>query len=303
MHKESETQSAIVLAMFGTSVETALAGLMNIRDRVVERFPETPVRIAFTSGVIRRIWRQRADNPDYRRAHPEIPQQILQIGKITTAITDLRDAGFESIVVQAVYMAPAQEYEDLCRYVADQNTAGNNLSGNALRNLVVGRPALGNFDSRYPYRDDISIAAEALVSDVNLAREEQAALVYLGHGNRFDPAKDIFSEFAGEMNRQYPDIVTVVTTLEQSVSVDEAIERLRRSKVNKVLLKPFLIAAGGHVAKDMMGEQQGSLKNRLEQAGFFVHPVLKGLGEQDAFARIFVRHTEDAAQDAGIELR
>jgi sirohydrochlorin cobaltochelatase len=68
-----EHKNAIVLAMFGTTVEPALKGLLNIQAKMVERFPETPVRIAFTSNIIRKKWRKRAADPDYVKAHPEIP--------------------------------------------------------------------------------------------------------------------------------------------------------------------------------------------------------------------------------------
>ena len=49
-----EHKNGIVLAMFGTSVEPALQGLLNIRTKMIERYPDTPVRIAFTSNIIRK---------------------------------------------------------------------------------------------------------------------------------------------------------------------------------------------------------------------------------------------------------
>ncbi|MDH3329016.1 MAG: sirohydrochlorin cobaltochelatase [Desulfobulbaceae bacterium] len=304
MQIEAELKNAVVLAMFGTSVEHALAGLLNIRDRMVGRFPETPVHIAFTSNIIRRVWQERAKDPEYVLSHPEIPNDILNVRGPLAAIADLQDAGFDSIVVQAVHIAPAEEYVDLCAHVAGLNSIKTIKSNSGLfRNLVVGRPALGTFDTRYPYTADIKTAARSLFSDAALARQEGAALVYLGHGNSYVPARNIYVEFAAEMRRQYPDTPIVMTTLEGIPSYDEAIAELQGHNLRKVLLKPFLIAAGGHVAKDMMGDQPESLKNRLEHAGFAVHPLLKGLGEQDDFAQIFVQHAADAANDAAIELR
>ena len=60
-----EHNNAIVLAMFGTTVEPALQGLLNIRAKMVERYPGTPVRIAFTSNIIRKKWQHRSDDPAY----------------------------------------------------------------------------------------------------------------------------------------------------------------------------------------------------------------------------------------------
>jgi len=73
--------------------------------------------------------------------------------------------------------------------------------------------------------------------------------------------------------------------------------------VEKILLKPFMIVAGDHARKDMGSAGPDSLKTRLEGKGFNVVPIFKGLGEEDDFADIFVKHTMDAARDAGIELR
>lgn len=304
VHKEPESKNAIVLAMFGTAIEPALVGLLNIRDKVRAQFPETPVRVAFTSGIIRRIWQQRTNDPEYVRAHPEISDNILHVQSPLAAIANLQDAGYGAIVVQAVHIAPAEEYADLCSCVVGLNSIKTAKSGdNPLINLVVGRPALGAFDPRYPYTEDIANTARALEADAVLARRENAALVYLGHGNRHLPARNIYVEFAEEIRRKYPKTLIIVTTLEGKPSMDEAIAELQSHKVEKVLLKPFLIAAGGHVVKDMMGEQPESVVSRLRQAGFDVQPVLQGLGEQDDFAQIFVQHIADAARDAGMELR
>ena len=51
-----EPKNAIVLAMFGTTVEPALDGLLNIRTQLMEKYPHTPVRVAFTSNIIRKTW-------------------------------------------------------------------------------------------------------------------------------------------------------------------------------------------------------------------------------------------------------
>lgn len=298
MQKKPAAKNAIVLAMFGSSVELALPGLLNIRDKTAARFPGTPVSMAFTSETIRRIWRQRANDPEYVRSHQEIPDEILTIRSPVETIESLQDAGFRSIVVQAVHMAPAEEYTALCAGVSDLRSGDENVP-----ELVIGRPALGSFDNRHPYKEDLRIAAVSLAEDIEMARREKAALVYMGHGNRSLPAENIYTEFAAEMQRQYPEIPVKMITIEGVTAVDMAIAGLRRHNASKVLLKPFLIAAGGHVIKDMLGRHPHSLRTRLEQAGFEVRPVLRGLGEQDRFAQIFVQHAADAAQGADIELR
>jgi sirohydrochlorin cobaltochelatase len=169
--------------------------------------------------------------------------------------------------------------------------------------LVIGRPALGSFGSQYHYTKDINAVAQTMGADIERARKENAALVYMGHGNKYYPSSAVYLEFAAEMNRLYPDILTAIMTLKGVPSIDDAVARLKEHNVKKVLLKPFMVVAGSHARRDMIGDNPDSLQNRLEAEGFSVDPVISGLGEQDAFAGIFVQHAADAARDAGIELR
>ena len=92
-------------------------------------------------------------------------------------------------------------------------------------------------------------------------------------------------------------------TVEGFPSLDEVMESLHLHGTDKVVLKPFLIVAGEHARNDMVGPEADSWKSRLEAGGIEVIPVVRGLGEQAAFARIFINHAADAAADAGIALR
>ena len=69
----SSQKNAILLVMFGTSVEEGLSGLLQIRERFIRRFPRSVVRLVFTSKIIRKIWQDRAADPHYRETHPAVP--------------------------------------------------------------------------------------------------------------------------------------------------------------------------------------------------------------------------------------
>ena len=171
-----ENNNAIILAMFGTSVEKAIPGLLNIRDRMVEKFPATTVRFAFTSKILRRIWQQRVRDPQYCADHPKIPAEVFAIQNPLAVAADLRDAGYSAIVMQPVYMAAAEEYLELHSTV--ESFRQDNLIQSAETRplqLVVGRPALGLFENG-PVVDDITAAARVLACDAGYAREKKAAL-------------------------------------------------------------------------------------------------------------------------------
>ncbi len=297
-------KNAIVLAMFGTTVEPALKALTNIRKEMQKACPKTPVHIAFTSNIIRRIWQKRAHNPAYIKAHPEVPADILHVQGPLAAIANLQDAGYDTIVVQPTHIAPAEEFMDLCDYVRALSSIQTiKAKYKPFHKLVIGRPALGTFGVRHPYSKDITTAARALACDVALARKEGAALLYMGHGNNYFPSAGSYLEFAARMRELYPDVLTFIGTVEGFPSLDNVIAKLKHAGVKKVVLKPLMVVAGDHAMNDMAGPGPDSWTSVLRKEGFEVIPVKRGLGEQDSFARIFVQHALDAASDAGITLR
>ena len=295
---------AIVLAMFGTTVEAALKALLAIKDAVAKAFPETPVRIAFTSNQIRRIWARRAADPAYQAAHSDIPAEILQVQGPLAAIANLQDQGYDTLVVQPTHIVPAEEFHDLRSYVNGLNSIRTmKPRWQPFKTIALGRPLLGAYSLKHTYGDDILAAARALADDAALARRHDAALVYMGHGNHYFPAGGLYLEFAVRMRQLYPDVRTLIGTVEGFPSLEEIREDLRLHNLRRVVLKPFLVVAGDHARNDLAGPEEDSWKSILIRDGIEVLPVLTGLGEQPAIARIFVNHIADAAADAGMDLR
>jgi len=299
-----EHKSGIVLAMFGTTVEPALQGLLNIKEKMAKAFPETPVRFAFTSNIIRKIWQKRAKDPVYLKAHPEIPPEILHVQGPLATIANFQDDGYDTLVVQPTHIAPAEEFLDLTSYVhalASIDTIKKKFK--PFNKLVIGRPMLGTFGVTHPYAEDIKLAVKAMKEDVDRARKEKAALVYMGHGNDHFPSGGSYIQFAHEMKRAYPDVLTLVGTVEGYPGLDQVMAQLQDAEVKKVVIRAFMIVAGDHAVNDMAGPDEDSWKSIMEKAGITVVPYLHGMGENDHVAEIYVRHAADAAEDAGIILK
>ena len=277
--------------MFGTSFEEALPGLFNIRNRLAAAFPDATVHYAFTSKIIRRIWQQRAEDPDYFRHHPGIPPEILRIRDPLTVIDDLRKAGCGGIVVQPIYMIPGAEYSLLLAEIKALELPISLLLG-------VGKPVLREKGNA----EDFLTLARALAGDANYAESQGAALIYMGHGSRHGSSEEIYQGFAAAMNRLHPGVLTVVATVEGEPALDRIINQLQDQGISKVVLKPLMVAAGSHIRLDMVGPRPRGWKIRLEEAGFSVAAVLEGLGEQNGFTEILIRRAADAAACAGIEL-
>jgi sirohydrochlorin cobaltochelatase len=294
---------AIVLAMFGTTVEPALQGLLAVKTAMEAAYPHTPVRLAFTSNQIRRIWHKRAVDPAYLAAHPEIPVEILHIQGILATIANLQDRGVDTLVVQPTHIAPAEEFHDLAAYVRGLSSIRTmKPRWQPFKKIALGRPLLGTYSLQHAYADDIRIAAEALADDAQLARRHDAALVYMGHGNHYFPSGGLYLEFAARMRQFYPEVLTLIGTVEGFPDLDAVMEGLRQHAIRRVVLKPFLMVAGEHATRDLSGPEEDSWQSILTRAGFEVTVVLNGLGEQPALTRIFVDHAAEAAAEAGIEL-
>ena len=300
-------KNAIVLAMFGTTVEPALQGLLNIRTKMMEKYPETPVKIAFTSNIIRKKWQERALDPSYSTAHPEIPEDVLHVKTVLATIADLQNIGYDTIVLQPTHIAMGEEFLDLGTYVDSLMRIGTikKEKYKPFHKVVLGRPALGTYGLDHPYAEDITVAAKALAADARLAAKEKAALVYMGHGNEHFPSGGSYLELADRMRELYPDVVTLIGNVEGFPAFEDLIEKLKLRDVKKVLLKPCMVVAGDHAVNDMAGTdpEEPSWRMLLEKEGFEVVTVKKGLGELDAFADIFVQHAADAAADADITLK
>ena len=302
VEKNMHHTAAIVLAMFGTSVEKALDGFLSLKQAVRNAYPHTPVRLAFTSTQIRQTWRQRATDASYLAKHPEIPEEILHIQDPLAVLANLQDSGCKQIVVQPIHIAAAEEFHDLLACVrALSGIRSMKPAWRPFTRIALGRPLLGSYSLEHPYSRDIQDVAEALHDDAVLAQEQQAALVYMGHGNQFFPTGGFYLELAAAMRRNYPETPIFIGALEGYPDLPDVLFQLKQQAVTRLLLKPFLVAAGGHAVKDMTGSEN-SWQKRLEREGFEVLPVIKGLIEHPLILQLFLTHLADAANDASITL-
>jgi sirohydrochlorin cobaltochelatase len=302
MGKE-ENKKAIVLANFGTSYLSALKAITTIQKEVEKAFPDVKVQMAFTSNIIRKIWHKRQNDKAFLKDHPDVPKEYLYVKGPLATIADLQDEGYRTIVVQPTHIFAGEEYADLSSYVRGLNSITTiKEKYRPFKKLVIGRPALGGYGDVHDYHKDMETAAKVLKDDVARAKKEKAALVYMGHGNEFF-STGIYIEFQQVMRKMYPDVKIFIGTVEGFPSLEDVLTALKHKKVKKVVLKPFMVVAGDHANNDMAGDEGNSWKNRIKKLGIHVTPVLHGLGENLAWARIYVQHIKDAAKDNGIELK
>ena len=296
-------ETAIVLAVFGTSFPEALPGILNIYHEVRVAYPETTVRLAFTSNIIRRIWHSRRNDQEFLAAHPEIPREIFAVKAPLATIADLVDEDYGHIIVQPTHIAAGEEFSDLASLIHALNTVTTVKERNRpFQQIILGRPALGQPGIKFPYRQDLERAAALMAVDIEQARQNNSALVYMAHGNRTF-STGVFFELEHLMRQHYPETPTYFTMATGFPDLEHTAQRLADDGASHALLVPFMTVAGDHARNDMAGDDEDSLQSLLQARGIGSTAKLEGLGERTDFARIFVDNIRDAATAAGIELK
>lgn len=295
-------KNAIILASFGTTVPEAVSAITNISETVKKAYPETEVRLTFTSNIIRSVWKKRQAEPK-KWLDQGIPEEVLYVKNFIATVGDLLEDGYTNIVVQPTHMFFMEQSHDLMQYVNGLNSIRTmKARWKPIDRMVFGRPALGMPGDTYSYHEDVEAVCKTLAKDAEEAKKTDSILVYMGHGNEFW-STGIYSETQKMMRTMYPDVTTYIGVVEGAPALDDFLDHLTFAKTKKIMLKPFMIVAGDHAVNDMAGEEEDSWKSVLTKEGYEVTPVMKGLGLNDDFAELFVDHIADAAKDAGLTLK
>jgi sirohydrochlorin cobaltochelatase len=275
--------------------------IVNISDQVKKAYPNTEVRITFTSNMVRAVWRKRR-NEAQKWLDQGIPAEILNVKNVIQCLGDLQEDGYRNVIVQPTHMFYMEQSYDLERYIEALGSIKTLKSKwRPFDVVVLGRPALGVPGDRYNYHDDIDRVAASLASDVEMARNDGAILLYMGHGNEHW-STGIYKETEKRMRAAYPDVPTFIGVVEGTPALEDLLADLQGARSTKIILRPFMISAGDHAVNDMAGEAGDSWQSKLTQAGFTVRPVLEGLGSNNAFAALFVDNIADAARERGLKL-
>ncbi|MGE4319023.1 MAG: sirohydrochlorin cobaltochelatase [Deferribacterales bacterium] len=291
-------KTAVVIAAFGTTYDSALSSLLSISHELEKNTGDIPVRMAFTSNIIRKIWHSRKNDTEYRNSHKEVPEYLYDVKNVLGTLADLQNEGYKTVVVQPTYIYAGEEYADLLAYTDALNGIKTlKDKWKPFTAIAVGKPVTG----AYEYKEDLNRFAEVLKADVDLARKNKTALVYMGHGNEH-LSTGIYFELEIVMNAMYPDVKTFIGTVEGHPDVEDVIAGLKRVKAKSVTLKPLMIVAGDHAQNDMASDEEDSWKTLLSKAGIRVIPVVEGLGENPGVRKIIADNMKKAAEENGIKL-
>lgn len=270
MKKGDPSKKAVLVVSFGTSYnESREKTIGSVEKKIAVALPDYEQRRAFTSQIIIDKIAKR-DNE--------------KIDNVTEAMQKLVNEGFGTLIVQPTHVMNGEEYDEM-----------KELTEPFEKNFVsikYGKPLLTS-------SDDYADAINAIAKDIPNLTDKSCAVVFMGHGtahfaNASYSALDYRFKAMGFEN-------AFVGTVEGYPDIDKIKKDLAEFKPKKVILVPLMIVAGDHANNDMAGDDEDSWKTQLKKEGYEVECIIKGLGEYEGIQNMFVKHCNDALNEAAEE--
>ena len=273
--QEEHQKSAILVVSFGTSVPEARQAINSLVDAAKKEFPQSEVRLAFTSNIIRRKL-ARETSEDIAN-----PVQVL---------AQLNDEGFTDVYVMPTHMIPGEEFDEIAGVV----DAFASLEGKyGFKDIALGRPFLFGVE-------DCEGMADVLLSRFSSQLEDEGtAIILMGHGTPEHFANAMYSQLQLALDtKAYGKFF--VGTVEAAPKITDVVAKLKRHpEVKKLVLSPLMIVAGDHAHNDLAGEDDPeSWLNVLKGEGYEnISTYLVGLGEDENIQREFVRRISELMEE------
>lgn len=257
---ENDKDPAILLVTFGTSIPRAQEAFVTIEKQMKAAFPDTEIRWAYTSSMIRKKLAESGTHLD----SPEL------------ALARLMEDGYSKVAVQSLHMIPGAEFHEV--YV---NAKLFEQMIDGFDKVMVSYPLLSSND-----------AMDAVIREISAhivpeERRADEAVLLMGHGTHH-PSDAIYPAMMYKAQRA--DDNMYVGSVADNPSIEEIREALVQKGVKKAYLIPLMTVAGDHAINDMAGDDEDSWKSILAEAGIESVPVLKGLAEFDSIVDIWVEN-------------
>ncbi len=260
----------IVLAPYGTVFPPALATYDRIQKTYEHIFPGSPIRLAFTSNLMRKRLREK---------------EGISIPSLQRALEEICDLGQRSVVIQSLQIVPGGEFHQVAALVMQLKERDQ-----AFSRLEIGLPLLSSIsDCRR-----VSSLMPALCSGHAYRQDpKKEAVLLVGHGSGH-PADALYSLMYQVIKQEHENIF--LGTIDGFCGIAGLLPNLLGSGRRVVRLLPFLLVAGGHAENDIFGLSPESWKSTLEKVGYEVVADRRGLGDRAEIVSLFLEHTRNALE-------
>ena len=202
--KDKPDKKGILVVAFGTSMPEAKKAIDNLVDSTKKAFPDTEVRLAYTSNIIRRKIAK---------------EQNLNIPTPTSALAQMNDEGFTHVYVMPMHIIPGEEYDDIAGLVNGFAAVKGKYE---FRDLKLGSPYLSS-------AADCDLMADILIKRFakDLAKKN-TVIVLMGHGTPHHAANAMYSQLKAA---GYKDVRTFLVGLGE----DADMARVYVSKIKDMM--------------------------------------------------------------------
>lgn len=248
---------------FGTSYADTRAKTIDVIDAMLaDAFPDRAFYSAWTSSrIMAKVLAERGEEHD----------------SLDEAFARMSADGIDDVIVATMCLMQGNEM----RKITDAATAWVSEGGRVAR---VAAPLMAS-------PDDHRAFARAIAEEFSDVAEDDALLL-MGHGSTFG-SNQLYADLQDALH-ELGFVNCFVATVEGTPTLEDALPLIEALSPKRVFLAPFMIVAGDHARNDLAGEDDDSWASVLEERGFAVEAVLKGLGEYPAVQQIVVAHAQDA---------
>lgn len=256
-------QNELLVISVGTSYPDKCRLTIGAIEAAMEKaFPEYTVCRGFTNQtIISRIKHQDG----------------ISIDNTGEALARAAANGVRNLVIQPTHMMDGVEYRKVVTEAAKYQ--------NSFSSLSIGAPLLTS-------DEDFRSVTDALVSSTAAYNDGETAICFMGHGT-----EAASNEVYARMQKLLWDSGWAhyfIGTMEAAPTGEDVLAMVKSGNYSRVLLRPMMIVAGGHVNHHMAGEEAGSWKQIFQNAGYEVVCQVRGLGELEAIQNLLINHARAA---------
>lgn len=242
---------AVFMVHFGTSHEDTREKTIDaINCKVKNAFPDYVFREAYSSRIIGKILKKRG----------MVKSTPLE------GLLKLASEGVDTVYVQPTFILDGVEYKMLVDEVDRMKPF--------FKHIEVGTPLLYS-------QEDSGRVAEILASAYS-SNKSGNHFIFVGHGSP-GPYNAIYSQLDYQFKAEGKKNMHVAT-IEGFPTLETAERIVKESKGKNITLIPLLFVAGDHASNDIAVEYKAA----LEEKGYNVEAILKGLGEMPEIQDMYI---------------
>ena len=252
-------KTALLLIVFGTAVARAERAYGLLETRICSAYPGIPLLTAYCSPRVVRKLRGSGRN-------------VLMVEE---ALGRLAAEGVRSVRAFPVFLAMGEEFagiECLLRRWEQK------------MKIVYALPPLANPETLRRF-------VSALIRTLPERFEPGRGLLFMGHGHEDGRTDFAYAALERELQKRISGVF--VACVEGSLTLADAVRRMKNADIRHVTLRPLMIVAGDHAVNDLAGEEDDSWKSQLISEGFSTDEELKGLCEYPEIVDFFAEGLRD----------